>query len=198
MITPYKWERLADVGRESWKCGYCDHVVAGDQGYHTSGTGTFARPCPECGGLTTFANGQVLPGPTPGAPVSGASPDVDALYEEARKAARAGAFTAAVMACRKILMNIAVNEGAKEGESFKSYIEFLENAGMFSPKAKTFVQYIKDLGNEANHQIKPMGNDDAEAVAVIEFVGSLLRHNYETPSKVPAKAVAVTQPTTSI
>lgn len=105
------------------------------------------------------------------------------MYDEARDAAGAGAYTAAVMVCRKMLMNIAVREGAKEGLYFAQYIEHLESEGFFSPKAKKFVSYVRELGNEANHAIQP--RSEADAVAVIEFVGGLLRHNYDLPAKVP-------------
>ena len=107
------------------------------------------------------------------------------LYNEARWAAGAGAFTASVMACRKLLMNIAVKEGAKAGLTFAEYVAYLEKGGWFSPRAKPFVEHIKKIGNDANHQIDPKSQVDAEAA--IEFVGSLLRHNYEMPSRVPRK-----------
>jgi hypothetical protein len=38
---------------------------------------------------------------------------VDSMYLEARKAISAGADTACVMACRKLLMNIAVSMGPR-------------------------------------------------------------------------------------
>jgi hypothetical protein len=37
------------------------------------------------------------------------------LYEEARRCTGQGCFTAAVLLCRKMLMNIAVEQGAAEG-----------------------------------------------------------------------------------
>jgi hypothetical protein len=186
LFTPFDWADLVAVSEKSWKCGYCDAFVSSNRGYKTTASHTVARPCPRCKGISMFPEDLVVyPPPVPGQPVEGVNSSVADLYDEARKAAGAGAYTAAVMACRKLLMNIAVAEGAKEGAGFKDYIIYLENQGMFSPKAKTFVEYIKDLGNEANHEIAPKTHD--EAVAVIDFVGSLLRHNYETPSRVPQK-----------
>ena len=43
------------------------------------------------------------------------------------------AYTPAVLACRKILMNVAVSLKAKAGESFVSYVEFLAQSGIFRP-----------------------------------------------------------------
>jgi hypothetical protein len=180
-FTHHEWDNKSKIGNARWKCGYCDHHVSSEDGYYTAGGAIFARPCPGCKGLSMFLDdGTVLPRPTPGSPVTGVNPNVADLYNEARFAAGAGAFTASVMACRKLLMNIAVTEGAKPGLAFKDYVAYLEKAGMFSPKAKRVVEHIKDMGNDANHQINP--KSQAEAELAIEFVGSLLRHNYEMPS----------------
>jgi hypothetical protein len=182
-FTPTDWQLTQKIRNERWKCGYCDHQVSSEYGYYSDGKHITARACPSCKGLSMFVQGDVLPRPTPGSPVTGVDPMMRGLYEEARMAAGAGAFTASVMACRKLLMNIAVREGAHPGRTFKEYVGYLEKKGLFSPKAKRFVEHIKDIGNDANHQIDPKSQEDAELT--IEFVGSLLRHNYELPSKLP-------------
>jgi hypothetical protein len=123
----------------------------------------------------------------PGTVVENVPPDLRELYNEARESTGAGAYTGAVMLCRKMLMNIAVKEGAKEGLRFIQYVEYLEENHYFSPKSKAFVTYIKDLGNEANHEIAPKTQDDA--LAALEFVRALLSHNYELPAKLPVKVI---------
>jgi hypothetical protein len=188
-FTPYDWQAMRKVGNARWKCGHCDDRVSSDQGYATDGTGMIARACPRCKGLSMFFDGMVVPRPTPGSPVTGVDPIVRDLYDEARWAAGAGAYTASVMACRKLLMNIAVREGANPGRGFKEYVGYLEKKGLFSPNAKRFVEHIKEIGNDANHQIDPKSQDDAELT--IEFVGSLLRHNYEMPSRLPQEPGSV-------
>jgi hypothetical protein len=68
------------------------------------------------------------------------------------------------MACRKILMHIAVNRGAPaEDTSFKQYVEYLDGHGYVPPDGKAWVDYIKDRGNEANHEIKAFEREDADA-----------------------------------
>ncbi|GAG23001.1 unnamed protein product, partial [marine sediment metagenome] len=109
------------------------------------------------------------------------SQEVKTLYREARDCMKVDACTAAVMCCRKLLMNIAVAEGAQEGKSFKEYIKYLETQGFLSGKTTHWVKYIKDKGNEANHQIKVMERKDAELL--ITFVEAFLRHNYEFPAQ---------------
>jgi hypothetical protein len=189
-ISPYEWENMDKIGNTSWVCGYCEHKVASRISYYTGGhPQALARACPECNCLTLFTpEGESLPIAPPGSPVVNVPSELSDLHDEARHAAGAGAHTASVMVSRKMLMNIAVREGAPENQRFVQYVDYLEDEGFFSPKMRSFVTYIKDLGNEANHEIAPKTAEDA--IAAIEFVGALLRHNYEVPSKVPSRQAA--------
>jgi hypothetical protein len=99
------------------------------------------------------------------------------LYGEARDCSASGAYTACVMACRKILMNLAVREGAKESGSFVGYVDYLSDNNFVPPKGKAWVTKIKDKGNEANHEIKPMTAEDAKEI--LYLVEMLLRFNFE-------------------
>ena len=51
------------------------------------------------------------------------------------------------------------------------------------PNGKVWVDYIRQRGNEANHEIALMTQQDAEAL--ITFVEMLLRFIYEFPGMVP-------------
>jgi hypothetical protein len=116
------------------------------------------------------------------------SQEVEALYDEARNCMRVGAYTAAVMCCKKLLMNMAVTEGtkegvtkgAKEGKSFVQYLDYLKHQGFIPAKGKEWVEYVRLKGNEANHEISVMERKDAEQF--ITFVETLLRANYEFPA----------------
>ena len=99
------------------------------------------------------------------------------LYNEARDCSAAGAYTACVMVCRKILMNLAVREGAAEGDSFVNYVTYLADRGYVPPKGKGWVDKIRQRGNDANHQIALMSANDA--AEVMKFVEALLRYNFE-------------------
>ncbi len=106
--------------------------------------------------------------------------DVKTLYDEARSAASCNAFTAAILCCRKLLMNIAVSKGAEEGLKFIEYVDFLANKGYIPPDGKGWVDQIRIKGNEATHEIKIKSKE--ETVQIIRFCEMLLRFVYEFPS----------------
>jgi hypothetical protein len=116
------------------------------------------------------------------------SQEVEALYDEARNCMRVAAFTAAVMCCKKLLMNMAMTEGAKagvtkgvkEGKSFVQYLDYLMHQGFIPAKGKEWVEYVRLKGNEANHEISVMERKDAEQF--ITFLETLLRANCEFPA----------------
>ncbi len=124
------------------------------------------------------------PGAPLGAPVENVPPDIGRLYDESRQCASVGSYTSAVLTCRKILMHIAVQKGAKQGDSFVKYVEYLAAKGYVPPDGKIWVDYIRQKGNEANHEINLMNEQDARAL--IAFVEMFLKLVYEFPKKVPS------------
>ena len=86
------------------------------------------------------------------------------------------------MLCRKMLMNIAVTEGADEGLKFIEYIDYLSNLGFIPPKGRHWVDHIRKKGNEATHEIALMQEQDAKDLIV--FTEMLLKFIYEFPSLV--------------
>lgn len=89
------------------------------------------------------------------------------LYDEAAKCYAAGAFTAASMVCRKLLMSCACHEQAKtsqpkEGESFAYYVDYIANSVLNFPIAKTPIDAIRQIGNDANHHVKFVTKREAE------------------------------------
>jgi hypothetical protein len=89
------------------------------------------------------------------------------------------AYTAAVLVGRKLLMNIAVSRGAKAGESFQSYVNHLAESGIVTNGMTEWVNEIRELGNDANHEIAVMTRDQAEGL--LTFVAMLLKVVYEYP-----------------
>jgi hypothetical protein len=144
----------------------------------------FIYICPSCGSPTLCdERGDLFPKSPPGKPVANVPDDLVALYDEARRSAGAEAFTASVLTCRKILMNIAVEKGAEEGRPFTHYVQYLDDQGYIPPNGKSWVDYIRKRGNEANHEIALMNQQDA--IKLISFIEMLLRFIYEFPSMVP-------------
>jgi hypothetical protein len=124
MLERY-WVELRALPPKSFVCGFCEDKVASAQGYIAkpsigpAPSSAFIYICPSCGSPTLCdEHGDLFPKSPPGKPVANVPNDLAALYDEARRSAGAEAFTASVLTCRKILMNIAVENGAEEGKSF--------------------------------------------------------------------------------
>ncbi len=189
---PLIWHNVMNLGSRSYICGYCGSPLASERGWQANRTGTtslFAHIyiCHLCSGPTFFESKRQTPGVVFGEAVKDIPDDsVQNLYEEARKATGAGCYTAAVLCCRKLLMHIAVAKGAKAGESFVSYVEFLTKNHYVPPDAKGWVDYIREKGNEANHEISIMVEDDAEEL--IAYLEMLLKNIYEFPAAIMKKS----------
>jgi hypothetical protein len=82
-------------------------------------------------------------------------------------------------------MNIAVSKGAKEGLRFVEYINWLDANGHITKESRSWVEHIRDRGNEATHKIIPANEEDA--TDLIEFSGMLLKTMFEYPEKMKKK-----------
>ncbi len=110
-------------------------------------------------------------------------PDIKSLYNEARSCIAVNAYTASVLACRKLLMSIAVAQGAEEGKNFIAYVKYLADKGFVPPNGQNWVDHIRTKGNEATHEIALMQADDAKEL--ISFSEMLLRFIFEFPNRIP-------------
>jgi len=150
--------------------------------------------CTGCGGPSVAtSSGQVYPS-VPFGPVLEALPEeVNAAYDEARTCFSVSAFTACELICRKILMHIAVDKGAKEGDTFEHYITHLEILGYVTPPMKGWVKLIKDHGNKSTHRLA--APDKVRAQGTLMFTVELLRLTYEM--EYTAQQYAPSPPATS-
>jgi hypothetical protein len=170
------------MASKEYVCGYCDNKVASIFGYFDESNPThFIYICPHCECASFFSPGQ-CPCVLPGEHVASLPKDIEALYREARESAAASAYTGAAMICRKLLMNIAVAQGADVDKSFVEYVEYLCTKGYIPPDGKGWVDHIREKGNEANHEICIMTKEDANELIV--FTGMLLKFIYEFPSRI--------------
>jgi DNA-directed RNA polymerase subunit RPC12/RpoP len=171
----------------AYRCGHCGNQVGPDRGYHTPDGAAAPRPviyiCSYCSKPTYFEGEEQVPGVPYGNQVENVPEDVASLYDEARRCFSVSAFTSAVLACRKLLMNIAVAQEAHEGKRFIEYVDYLADEGYVPPNGKGWVDHIRRRGNEATHEIDVKTKADAEEL--ISFVEMLLKFIYEFPSKVP-------------
>jgi hypothetical protein len=195
-IKDRAWSNATVVPTQQWKCGYCNREVGSSTGFQVqspAGPNFFIRLCGNCNGPTFFTpEGEYSPAAKPGNTVEHVPDDLAGLFNEARASASAGAYTAAVLTCRKILMHVAVSQGSKANQGFFDYITYLASKGYVPPNGTVWVDYIRTRSNEANHEIVLM--TQADALALINFVEMLLRFIYELPRLAPVPPVAQAAP----
>ncbi len=173
------WKNTLQLRSRSFTCGHCGHKVGSASGYYSAANQSIYI-CPHCTHPSYWGDGmEQNPGVAPGRPVAHLPADIKGLYEEARTCAGAGSFTGAVLLCRKLLMNIGVQEGAEEGRSFVYYIDFLADKGFIPPNGRAWVDHIRKKGNEATHEISLMTGVDASEL--VTFTEMLLKFIYEFP-----------------
>jgi hypothetical protein len=106
-------------------------------------------------------------------------PEISKLFEEAIKCYSANAHTAATMICRKVLMVCACEKSAEDGKQFAYYVDFITNQILNFPQAKTAIDAIRLIGNDANHGVAFVGADDAKRA--MKIVNYMLNTIYSFP-----------------
>ena len=176
-------ERLDGSQEHHWLryvCGHCDTNVSGAVvSRYQNGEGIISwLLCPNCAeGSVRTSNGSTYPGAAFGPSILGLPDPVAKSYAEARACIQANALTACELICRKILMHVAVDKGAAEGESFAAYLTYLETQGFVTPPMTKWVALIREHGNLATHRIEIPDRQRAEGTII--FTAELLRLVYE-------------------
>ena len=180
----HKPDGSTDEAWASYRCGHCDTKVSGAVvAYYVWGDTARNQyvvqwvQCPECALGSTLINGTSFPGSSFGPVLEGLPAEVAEAYEEARRCMMVDAHTAAELICRKVLMHVAVEKGAKEGESFADYLSHLEQQGYVTPPMKKWVDAIRKNGNESTHKLSSPSKQRAESTVM--FTAELLRLTYE-------------------
>lgn len=188
------WSSLYAVSGFSFVCGHCGANAGPSLGYkcsytfkNSSRTSGNIYICPTCNKPTFFINKTMssseeqFPGLMYGNNIDFLPEEILELYNEARNCVSVNAFTASVLSCRKLLMNVAVTKGAQEDKSFAYYVKFLNENHFIPPGSNEWVDHIRNKGNEATHEIPNMGKEDA--IELLDFTEMLLRVVYEMPGK---------------
>lgn len=102
------------------------------------------------------------------------------IFDEAALSFSSGAYTAAAMLARKVLMVCSHREGAKAGEQFTHYVDHITTQVLTFSKAKNAIDAIRKIGNEANHDVALVPRDQAQKS--LEIVKYLLDTIYTLPS----------------
>jgi hypothetical protein len=149
----------------------------------------YLRVCPGCTYPSVVrSDGSTIPGLPYGDDVKELSDDLGALYEEARQCAAVNASHAVVMLARKLLMHVAVDHEAEKGKTFAFYLDYLEEHGLIPPNTKDWIDELRELGNEANHEIRQFSVGDAHTA--LDFAAMLLKLLYEYPARGRASVAA--------
>jgi len=158
----FSWISVGNVYPKSFTCGHCGNQIASNFGYGGSGVNSNRSSsiyiCHFCTRPTYFdPDGEQIPGKAYGNDINEISDKgIQALFHEARNATSSNCYTAAILCCRKLLMHIAVSKGAKVGESFADYVEYLSKNNFVPPDAKIWVDHIRKNSRE-----RPAGDGDS-------------------------------------
>lgn len=182
-----EWYLRQDLVSRQFTCGHCGNNISSQLGYKTTHPGYSAAVsslyiCHVCNCPSLFYDGNQVPGPLLGGKIDNLPEDINLLYKEIQNSTSTGSFTAAVLAARKLLMHIAVECGAVPGKKFAFYVDYLVENNYTPPNSKNWIDRIRSVGNEANHEIVIMKVDDA--ATIIRMVEMLLKFNYEFPALV--------------
>jgi len=148
--------------------------------------------CVKCLKGSVANHGNVSPAPKPLREPLGLPVADQTLWEEARVCLAAGANVAAAMVCRKLLLHVAVAHGlpAKNDKgwapNFAQAIAHLEAEGLITRKMRPWVDRIKEVGNDATHEVTAVSAEQALDVAT--FMEQLLVLAYELDAKRDASA----------
>src|SRR3989338_2134271 len=174
------WKNVEALISSSFICWNCNNQVASDRGYKTHDDNLKKKIylCPHCHAPNVFdVAGKSILSPLPGKEIKKLPENIKNVYDEVRKCMQSNSFTGAVMLMRKIIMNIAVHEGAEENLKFTQYVDFLCENGIVHKKSKNKADSVKNLGNDANHKIENRTQEEAQKC--FEFIELLLMANYE-------------------
>ncbi|HRH23602.1 MAG TPA: DUF4145 domain-containing protein [Candidatus Magasanikbacteria bacterium] len=186
-----EWHNQQSFSSQNYQCSHCGNKLTSEKGFFgRREEASLGRPVMEYICICHFCkkptyidmDKKQYPGIAFGNTVDGIDDEsVESLYEEARNCASVNAFTSSAMACRKILMNIAVAKGADENLKFVQYVQFLADNNFVPPDGKGWVDHIKDKGNEANHRIEIVSKENAEEL--LYFTEMLLTFIYAVPAR---------------
>ncbi len=186
-------------GHRRYTCGHCGGQTGTKEGIHLSPTVPlrelpYVYICGGCNRPSFFEEGIQIPPPPFGRIVEHLPGDVERLWRETLGAARAGAYTAAVLVARTLIMHVAVTKGAAPGLQFVVYVNHLADNHHVPEGARPWLDHIRELGNAATHRLDAVSPERCrEAIA---FTEALLQMVYEFPGRLAATTGGVPPPAT--
>jgi hypothetical protein len=173
------WKNLMLINSKQFKCGYCNSIVATKVGYISSNDRAIYI-CPHCDKPTFFEDYYLnngIPSSLYGENIKKLPDNISSIYDQARSSFSVKAYSGSVMLCRKLIMNVAVDHGAKKGLNFVEYVDYLDKEGYIPRNSKEWVNEIRKQGNIENHEIEL--TDEKKCIDIIDFTAMLLKMLYE-------------------
>lgn len=167
-------------------CGWCDSVISPNKGYFVKRDSSYSSTevgyiyiCPNCNQIILYNiyQDEVFPLGKFGKNINKLPEQVSAIYNEIRECYSIGAFTSIGLLGRKLLMHVAVQEGAEEDKAFWYYVNYLNDNGYVPKKSKHLLEFLRSQGNDANHFVQILQKEEAEKI--ISFIELILTFIYE-------------------
>lgn len=166
-------------------CGWCNSIISPNKGYSVrynssqSGDIGYIYICPNCNQVILYRDYQkvVFPLCKFGKSINKLPEQVSLIYNEIRECYSIGAFTSIGLLGRKLLMHVAVQEGAEEDKSFLYYVNYLNDNRYVPKKSKHLLEFLRSQGNDANHFVQILQKEEAEKI--ISFIELILTFIYE-------------------
>ena len=187
------WEDIVSIPYTCWSCGENVASTGGRLGFGDSDSAGHMAVvhCSRCDMPniiicdSNWNNARsIIPAPNANQKVKNLPENVKQAYDEACICLSCNALTATMMMCRKLLKCVAidVDEEANKGRrTWMHYVAFFHDNGYLSPIAYKRLNIVRIVGNEANHDLKPISRQEAEAL--LSLITTLLVSIYEFPSR---------------
>lgn len=178
-LADFTWRGLERTVSHKFTCGHCSSVVSTEHGY-LFGSMPLIRVCPGCKQPTFFLkHKEQIPSPLPARSIQKMPDNIGRLYQEARIAISSRAYTGAVLVLRVLLLHVAADRGMKDvgKASFRGCVSFLVTEGYVGKREVGRVDQVRALGNDANHELTEITEDDA--TRALSFMEHLLLGLYE-------------------
>lgn len=166
-------------GGERFVCAFCSALVAATHGYENGRREGRAVICPNCWNISYTKDSILVPSAPMGREVEHLPAVVHDVFGEVRACLRERAHHGAILLLRKLIMHIAVEKGAKQNQSFDSYVKYLADNHLVPAGVDTILDRVRKQGNEATHEIAPV--DAAAVQETFKLVEAILIIVYELP-----------------
>ena len=191
------FDRSSDKAYALGKCFNCAGQQMAVIAYSENGKTAWLR-CVNCSSAMVLNADRLTPNTLPLSVPQGLEGRELEVWQEARECLGVGAWMAAVMLCRKLLLHVAVAHDLPEVDdkgrtpTFDTAVKHLEEAGVITRRMRPWVDRIRTIGNDANHELAAISSTQANDVAL--FTEQLLRLAYEMNALMAASEIEVVEP----